>query len=91
MVLKKNEDVKIAILEVTMGNMGTQMDRMEKKLEKILDSLDNLYVKRAEHDEIKAQVHVLWDWRFKIMAWAFLGGIIGSIVLRIIPFEGIFG
>lgn len=84
------QEVKIAVLDERMRSLSDKVDYLTKSINRIEDKLDESFVKRDEHERISVKVNTLWEWRFKVLAYAFLGGVIGSIILRIIPLEDIF-
>jgi len=80
--LVPKEEVKIAVLEVQMGNITKSVDNLSSKIEALTTKIDDNYIKKEDFNPVKAEVEKLKYWQAKTIGYAAGAAAVIDIFLR---------
>jgi len=78
------EEVQIAVLQTEFKNLTKEVTSLGDKIDEISIKLDDHYVKKTDFEPVQKKVDALWDFRWRILAIAFVGGLVGEFIFQMI-------
>ncbi len=80
--LQPKEEIKVAVLEVQMGNMTKSVDNLGMKIDDLTKKIDDNYVKKEDFNPVRVEVEKLKYWQAKSIGYGAGAAAVVDLLLR---------